>query len=71
MKMVIILKLFSLKVYGANQHFLLKLSLQIHYFFLTGFQPQGAHLPVAPEVPEAIQRALQYIAANPNPQYQQ
>ncbi|KAJ8942561.1 hypothetical protein NQ318_021963 [Aromia moschata] len=30
-----------------------------------GFQPQGAHLPVPPEVPAAIQRALDYIAAHP------
>ncbi|XP_018571569.1 endocuticle structural glycoprotein SgAbd-2 [Anoplophora glabripennis] len=30
-----------------------------------GFQPQGAHLPVPPEVPEAIQRALEYIASEP------
>lgn len=30
-----------------------------------GFQPQGAHLPVPPEVPAAIQRALEYIASEP------
>lgn len=30
-----------------------------------GFQPQGAHLPVAPEVPAAILRALDWIAAHP------
>lgn len=33
-----------------------------------GFQPQGAHLPVAPTpppVPAAIQRALEWIAAHP------
>ncbi|XP_043271935.1 endocuticle structural glycoprotein SgAbd-2-like [Venturia canescens] len=33
-----------------------------------GFQPQGAHLPVAPpapEIPAAILRALEYIAAHP------
>ncbi|KAJ8972435.1 hypothetical protein NQ317_016677 [Molorchus minor] len=30
-----------------------------------GFQPQGAHLPVPPEVPAPIQRALEYIAAHP------
>ncbi|XP_015124275.1 larval cuticle protein LCP-17 [Diachasma alloeum] len=29
-----------------------------------GFQPQGAHLPVAPPVPEQIARALEYILAN-------
>lgn len=36
-----------------------------------GFQPQGAHLPVAPTpppVPEAIQRALDWIAKNPQPE---
>ncbi|XP_058801432.1 larval cuticle protein 65Ag1-like [Phymastichus coffea] len=33
-----------------------------------GFQPQGAHLPVAPPVPEAIARALEYIAAHPQPE---
>ncbi|EDW99678.1 uncharacterized protein Dyak_GE23051 [Drosophila yakuba] len=30
-----------------------------------GFQPQGAHLPTAPPIPEAILRALEYIAAHP------
>ncbi|XP_015604921.1 endocuticle structural glycoprotein SgAbd-1 [Cephus cinctus] len=30
-----------------------------------GFQPQGAHLPVAPPVPEAIQRSIAYNAAHP------
>ncbi|XP_043269765.1 endocuticle structural glycoprotein SgAbd-8-like [Venturia canescens] len=30
-----------------------------------GFQPQGAHLPVAPPVPEAILRSLEYNAAHP------
>lgn len=30
-----------------------------------GYQPQGAHLPTAPPVPEAIQRALAYIATAP------
>lgn len=30
-----------------------------------GFHPQGDHLPTAPPVPEAIQRALQYIASAP------
>ncbi|KAJ8966156.1 hypothetical protein NQ317_001105 [Molorchus minor] len=33
-----------------------------------GFQPQGAHLPTAPPVPPAIQRSLDYIAANPQPE---
>ncbi|XP_063379221.1 larval cuticle protein LCP-17-like isoform X2 [Cydia fagiglandana] len=34
-----------------------------------GFQPQGAHLPTPPPVPEAIQRALAYLAtAPPQPQ---
>ncbi|KAG8233380.1 hypothetical protein J437_LFUL005842 [Ladona fulva] len=32
-----------------------------------GFQARGAHLPVAPPVPEAIARALAYIAAHPPP----
>ncbi|KAJ8668872.1 hypothetical protein QAD02_000131, partial [Eretmocerus hayati] len=32
-----------------------------------GYQPQARHLPVAPPVPEAIQRALDYIAAHPPP----
>ncbi|XP_063379240.1 endocuticle structural glycoprotein SgAbd-3-like [Cydia fagiglandana] len=37
-----------------------------------GYQPQGAHLPTAPPVPEAIQRALAYIAtAPPQPENQQ
>lgn len=30
-----------------------------------GFQPSGAHLPVAPPVPPAILRALEYNAAHP------
>jgi len=30
-----------------------------------GFQPQGDHLPTAPPIPEAILRALEYIAAHP------
>ncbi|XP_063531974.1 larval cuticle protein LCP-17-like [Cydia strobilella] len=30
-----------------------------------GFQPQGAHLPTPPPIPEAIQRALAYIATAP------
>ncbi|XP_067000861.2 endocuticle structural glycoprotein SgAbd-4 [Anabrus simplex] len=32
-----------------------------------GFHPQGSHLPVAPPVPEQIQRALKYIAEHPPP----
>lgn len=31
-----------------------------------GFQPQGAHLPTTPPIPPAIQRALEWIAANPS-----
>lgn len=30
-----------------------------------GYHPQGAHLPVAPPVPELIQRAVNYILAHP------
>ncbi|PZC85392.1 endocuticle structural glycoprotein SgAbd-2 [Helicoverpa armigera] len=30
-----------------------------------GFQPQGAHLPTPPPIPEAILRALQYIESQP------
>ncbi|XP_072940564.1 endocuticle structural glycoprotein SgAbd-2-like [Epargyreus clarus] len=30
-----------------------------------GFQPQGAHLPTAPPVPEAIARSLAYLATAP------
>lgn len=30
-----------------------------------GFQPQGAHLPQAPAIPEGIQRALEWNAAHP------
>lgn len=36
-----------------------------------GFQPQGEHLPTPPPIPPAIQRALDYIAANPQPEEQQ
>lgn len=32
-----------------------------------GYQPQGAHLPTAPPVPEAIQRSLAYLATAPPP----
>lgn len=30
-----------------------------------GYQPQGAHLPTSPPIPEAIQRALAYLATAP------
>lgn len=30
-----------------------------------GFEPQGAHLPTPPPIPEEILRALEYIAAHP------
>ncbi|KAM3962342.1 endocuticle structural glycoprotein ABD-4-like [Aphomia sociella] len=30
-----------------------------------GYQPNGAHLPTAPPVPEPIQRALAYLATAP------
>ncbi|XP_058800846.1 endocuticle structural glycoprotein SgAbd-8-like [Phymastichus coffea] len=30
-----------------------------------GFQPQGAHLPTPPPIPEAIKRALEWNAAHP------
>lgn len=30
-----------------------------------GFQPSGAHLPQPPPIPDAIQRALDYIASQP------
>ena len=30
-----------------------------------GFVPQGAHIPTPPPIPEAIKRALEYIAAHP------
>lgn len=36
-----------------------------------GFHPQGAHLPVAPNVPELIQRAVSYVLAHPQPENQQ
>lgn len=36
-----------------------------------GFHPQGAHLPVAPAVPELIQRAVAYVLAHPQPENQQ
>ncbi|KAF9798809.1 hypothetical protein SFRURICE_020373 [Spodoptera frugiperda] len=35
-----------------------------------GFQPQGAHLPTPPPIPEAIARALQYIESQPKQQQQ-
>ncbi|XP_030757056.1 endocuticle structural glycoprotein SgAbd-3-like [Sitophilus oryzae] len=33
-----------------------------------GFVPQGSDVPVGPEVPAAIARALEYIAAHPQPE---
>lgn len=36
-----------------------------------GYQPQSADLPVGPEIPAAILRALQWIAAHPEPENQQ
>lgn len=33
-----------------------------------GFQPQGDHLPVAPEIPPQIQRALAYLATASPPE---
>ncbi|XP_029667411.1 endocuticle structural glycoprotein SgAbd-8-like [Formica exsecta] len=33
-----------------------------------GYHPQGAHLPVAPPVPEQIQRAVDYVLAHPQPE---
>ncbi|XP_018578429.1 endocuticle structural glycoprotein SgAbd-1-like, partial [Anoplophora glabripennis] len=36
-----------------------------------GFQPQGAHLPTPPPIPPQIARALQWIAAHPEPQLRQ
>nr|WJW74113.1 endocuticle structural glycoprotein Abd-2 [Propylea japonica] len=32
-----------------------------------GFQPQGAHLPTPPPIPEAILRSLEYNERNPDP----
>ncbi|KAF7286199.1 hypothetical protein GWI33_007159 [Rhynchophorus ferrugineus] len=32
-----------------------------------GYQPQGSDLPVAPEIPPAIAKALEWIAAHPPP----
>ncbi|KAI8118278.1 Pupal cuticle protein Edg-78E [Lucilia cuprina] len=39
-----------------------------------GFQPQGAHLPTPPPIPEAILKSLEYIRTHPyheEQQYQQ
>ncbi|KAI8428863.1 hypothetical protein MSG28_007506 [Choristoneura fumiferana] len=35
-----------------------------------GFRPVGNHLPTPPPIPEAIARALQYIASQPQQQQQ-
>lgn len=35
-----------------------------------GFQPQGEHLPTPPPIPPAIQRSLDFLAANPQPEEQ-
>lgn len=36
-----------------------------------GFQPVGAHLPTPPPIPPAIQKALEWIAAHPEPEGKQ
>ncbi|XP_012056326.1 PREDICTED: endocuticle structural glycoprotein SgAbd-8-like [Atta cephalotes] len=36
-----------------------------------GFHPQGTHLPIAPNVPEQIQKAVAYVLAHPQPENQQ
>ncbi|XP_071639389.1 endocuticle structural glycoprotein SgAbd-8-like isoform X1 [Temnothorax longispinosus] len=36
-----------------------------------GFHPQGSHLPIAPQVPELIQKAVAYVLAHPQPENQQ
>ncbi|XP_017468820.1 PREDICTED: pupal cuticle protein Edg-78E-like [Rhagoletis zephyria] len=36
-----------------------------------GFQPQGAHLPTPPPIPEAILKALEYIRTHPPQEEQQ
>ncbi|CAH0558120.1 unnamed protein product [Brassicogethes aeneus] len=36
-----------------------------------GFQPVGDHLPTPPPIPAAIQRALEWIAAHPEPEQKQ
>lgn len=35
-------------------------------FILTGFQPQGDHLPTPPPIPPEIQRALEYLSTLPS-----
>ncbi|KAL1138386.1 hypothetical protein AAG570_008450 [Ranatra chinensis] len=34
-----------------------------------GFKVEGAHLPTPPPIPEAIQRALEFLASQPQQQY--
>ncbi|KAF7264050.1 endocuticle structural glycoprotein SgAbd-3-like [Rhynchophorus ferrugineus] len=36
-----------------------------------GYQPQSADIPVPPPIPQAILRALEWIAAHPQPQLKQ
>ncbi|XP_014247132.1 endocuticle structural glycoprotein ABD-4-like [Cimex lectularius] len=38
---------------------------------LGGFQPQGAHLPTPPPIPPAIQKALDFLASQPQQPQQQ
>lgn len=48
------------------EKYMIKLIYKFIYIFLfTGFQPQGAHLPTPPPIPEEIARALQYIESQP------
>ncbi|XP_066260176.1 endocuticle structural glycoprotein SgAbd-4-like [Euwallacea similis] len=36
-----------------------------------GYQPQGSDIPVPPEIPAPIARALEWIAAHPQPENQE
>lgn len=56
----------ALQVQGQFQYPSEEGNIQLTYIANeNGYQPQGNHLPTPPPIPEAIQRALDYLATLP------